>query len=180
MAWQLDKAHTNIMFSVRHMMITKVRGSFEKLDGTVELDEQHPENARVEIQVETASINTRDVQRDTHLRSGDFFNVEQYPLMTFKSKRVERFGEDRARLIGDLTIRDVTREITLDVEYNGMLKNPWGMTSAGFTATSKLNRKDWGLTWNVALETGGVLVGEEVDMTIELELIQVPETANVA
>ena len=180
MSWQIDKAHTNVMFSIRHMMITKVRGSFEKLDGIVELDEQHPENTQVEINIETASVNTRDEKRDAHLRSADFFNAEQYPLMTFKSKRVELTGENIARLVGDLTIRDVTKEVSLEVEYNGMLKNPWGMTSAGFAATAKINRKDWGLTWNVALETGGMLVGEEVDLTIELELIKVPETANVA
>ena len=100
--------------------------------------------------------------------------------MTFKSKRVEVLGENHAKLVGDLTIRDITREITLDVEFNGMLKNPWGMTSAGFNASSKINRKDWGLVWNVALETGGMLVSDEVEMAIELELIQVPETANVA
>ena len=180
MSWSIDKSHTNVMFSVRHMMITKVRGSFEKVDGTVELDEQHPENTRVEINVETASLNTRDAQRDTHLRSPDFFNTEKYPLMTFKSKRVDVLDKEHAKLVGDLTIRDVTREITLDVEYNGMLKNPWGKTSAGFAATSRLNRKDWGLTWNVALETGGVLVSDDVDMTIELELDQVLEPVNVA
>jgi len=180
MSWQIDQAHTNVMFSIRHMMITKVRGSFEKLDGVVELDEQHPENTQVEITIDTASVNTRDEKRDAHLRSADFFNAEQYPQMTFKSKRVEILGADRAKLIGDLTIRDVTQEVSLDVEYNGMLKNPWGMTSAGFAAATRINRKDWGLTWNVALETGGMLVGEDVDLTIELELIKVPETANVA
>ncbi|HMN61012.1 MAG TPA: YceI family protein, partial [Anaerolinea sp.] len=115
MSWQIDKAHTNVMFSIRHMMITKVRGSFEKLDGIVELDEQHPENTQVEINIETASVNTRDEKRDAHLRSADFFNAEQYPLMTFKSKRVELTGENIARLVGDLTIRDVTKEVSLDV-----------------------------------------------------------------
>jgi polyisoprenoid-binding protein YceI len=180
MSWQIDKAHTNIMFSVRHMMITKVRGSFEKFDGTVELDPEHPENTRVDVSVETASINTRDEQRDAHLRSADFFNAEAFPLMTFQSKRVELTGKENARLIGDLTIRGVTHEVALNVEYNGMLKNPWGKTSAGFAAAAKINRKDWDLTWNVALETGGVLVGDEVEIAIELELVQVPEAETVA
>ena len=180
MSWQLDKSHTNVMFSVRHMMITKVRGSFEKLDGTVELDQAHPENTRVEVNIETASINTRDEKRDAHLRSPDFFNSEQFPLMSFKSTGVKILDENHAKLVGDLTIRDITREVSLDVDFNGMLKNPWGMTSAGFNAAAKINRKDWGLVWNVALETGGMLVSDEVEMSIELELIQVPETVNAA
>ncbi len=180
MSWQIDQSHTNVMFSVRHMMITKVRGAFEKLEGTVELDAKHPENTRVEINVETASVNTRDEKRDAHLRSPDFFNSEAFPLMSFKSKRVELVDESHAKLTGDLTIRDITREVSLDVEFNGMLKNPWGMTSAGFNAGARINRKDWGLTWNLALETGGVLVSDDVDMSIELELIQVPETVNAA
>lgn len=175
MSWQIDTAHSRIQFSVRHMMITRVRGVLEKFSGSVALDEENPENTTIEIQIDTASINTGDEQRDAHLRSTDFFNAEAFPYMTFKSKRVERTGENTARLIGDLTIRGVTREVALDVEFNGMLKNPWGAISAGFEASAKINRKDWGLTWNVALETGGVLVGEEVEIHIELELVKTPE-----
>mgnify|MGYP000861819018 FL=1 len=172
MSWQIDNAHSQILFTVRHMMISKVRGSFEKFSGTVALDETTPANTLVDVQIETSSINTREPQRDGHLRSPDFFNSEAFPLMTFKSKRVDVVDGHHAKLIGELTIRDVTREVTLDVEYLGQAKSPWGTTSAGFTATTKINRKDWNLTWNQMLETGGVLVGEEVEISIELELVK--------
>ena len=172
MSWQIDTAHSQIQFTVRHLMISKVRGSFEKFSGMVVLDESAPANTTVDVQIETGSVNTREPQRDGHLRSPDFFNSEAFPLMTFKSKRVDVVDGHHAKLIGDLTIRDVTREVTLDVEYLGQAKSPWGTTSAGFTATTKINRKDWNLTWNQALETGGVLVGEEVEISIELELVK--------
>ena len=172
MSWQIDTAHSQIQFTVRHLMISKVRGSFEKFSGTVTLDESAPANTTVDVQIETGSVNTREPQRDGHLRSPDFFNSEAFPLMTFKSKRVDVVDGHHAKLIGDLTIRDVTREVTLDVEYLGQAKSPWGTTSAGFTAATKINRKDWNLTWNQALETGGVLVGEEVEISIELELVK--------
>ena len=172
MSWQIDTAHSQIQFTVRHLMISKVRGSFEKFSGTVALDESAPANTTVDVQIETGSVNTREPQRDGHLRSPDFFNSEAFPLMTFKSKRVDVVDGHHAKLIGDLTIRDVTREVALDVEYLGQARSPWGTTSAGFTATTKINRKDWNLTWNQALETGGVLVGEEVEISIELELVK--------
>jgi len=172
MSWQIDTAHSQIQFTVRHLMISKVRGSFEKFSGMVALDESAPANTTVDVQIETGSVNTREPQRDGHLRSPDFFNSEAFPLMTFKSKRVDVVDGHHAKLIGDLTIRDVTREVTLDAEYLGQAKSPWGTTSAGFTATTKINRKDWNLTWNQALETGGVLVGEEVEISIELELVK--------
>ena len=172
MSWQIDTAHSQIQFTVRHLMISKVRGSFEKFSGTVALDESAPANTTVDVQIETGSVYTREPQRDGHLRSPDFFNSEAFPLMTFKSKRVDVVDGHHAKLIGDLTIRDVTREVTLDAEYLGQAKSPWGTTSAGFTATTKINRKDWNLTWNQALETGGVLVGEEVEISIELELVK--------
>jgi polyisoprenoid-binding protein YceI len=154
------------------MMIAKVRGYFENFDGTVELDEQNPENSIVNVQIEAASINTRESQRDDHLRSPDFLNAEEHPNLTFTSKKVERVGTDQAILTGDLTIRDVTKEVALDVQYEGQAKSPWGNTSAGFSAQTKINRKDWGLEWNQVLETGGVLVGDEVQIDIELELIK--------
>ena len=172
MSWQIDTAHSQIQFTVRHLMISKVRGSFEKFSGTVALDESAPANTTVDVQIETGSVYTREPQRDGHLRSPDFFNSEAFPLMTFKSKRVDVVDGHHAKLIGDLTIRDVTREVTLDAEYLGQAKSPWGTTSAGFTAATKINRKDWNLTWNQALETGGVLVGEEVEISIELELVK--------
>lgn len=180
MSWQIDVAHTQIQFSVRHMMISKVRGTFEKFNGTVEFDETNPTATTVSVDIETASVNTREGQRDGHLRSADFFNSEQFPLMSFRSKSVERTGDLTARLTGDLTIRGVTREVVLNVEHTGILKNPWGMTAAGFNASAKINRKDWGLVWNVALETGGVLVGEEVEIAIEAELVKTPEAQTEA
>jgi polyisoprenoid-binding protein YceI len=172
MSWQIDPAHSEIQFSVRHMMISKVRGSFEQFSGVVDLDEQHPENTSIDIQIEAGSINTREAQRDGHLKSPDFLDADAYPHLHFKSKRVEVTGDSQARLIGDLKIRDVTKEVALDVEYAGQAKSPWGATSAGFSGRTKINRKDWGLTWNQALETGGVLVGDAVDITIELELVE--------
>jgi len=177
MAFQIDSAHSEIEFSARHMMISKVRGSFEKFEGTVDLDEQHPENTRVEVRIETASLDTREDTRDAHLRSPDFFNAEQYPHLIFTSKRVEVLGKNRARLIGDLTIRNVTREVPLDVEFNGLAKSPWGTTSYGFSARGKINRTEWGLTWNKALETGGVLVGDDIQIDIQLELVKQEEEA---
>lgn len=175
MSWDIDTPHTSIQFSVRHMMISKVRGQFEKFSGTVNLDETHPANTTVEVQVEAASINTREPQRDGHLRSPDFFNAEKYPYLTFKSKKVEIKDSHHALLTADLTIRDITREVVLDVEHTGIVKNPWGKTAAGFTASTRINRKDWNLTWNVALETGGVLVSDDIDIFVELELVKQPE-----
>src|SRR5690554_2473768 len=172
MAWQIDPAHSSIQFTVRHMMISNVRGQFDRFEGTIDLDEENPENTRVHVEIDASSINTRANQRDNHLRSADFLDVEKYPKLVFESTRVERTGENTARLHGDLTIRDVTRPVTLDVEYLGQAKSPWGTTSAGFNARTKINRKDWNLTWNQALETGGVLVGDEIKIAIELELIK--------
>ncbi len=172
MNWQIDFAHSEIGFSVRHMMISKVRGQFEKFSGHVNFDENDPTQTAVDITIEISSINTRDGQRDNHLRSADFFDAANYPVMAFKSKQVEQLSGDEGRLVGDLTIRGVTKEVALDVEYAGQSKSPWGTTSAGFTATATINRKDWGLNWNQALETGGVLVGEKVQISIELELIK--------
>ncbi len=172
MAWQIDTAHSAVHFTVRHMMISNVRGEFQRLSGTVNLDEEHPENTTVEVRIDAASINTREAQRDGHLRSPDFLDVEKYPYVVFKSTRVERTGEKSARLHGDLTIRDVTRPVVLNVEHTGILTNPWGNLSAGFEANTRINRKDWGLTWNQALEAGGVLVGDEIKVNIELELVK--------
>jgi polyisoprenoid-binding protein YceI len=172
MSWQIDHAHSHVQFSVRHMMISKVRGRFERFSGTVELDEQNPTNSWVEVQIEAASIDTKSPDRDNHLRSPDFFNADQYPYVTFKSTRVEPIDDAHGRVVGDLTIRDVTREVVLEVEYAGQAQSPWGTTNAGFSAETKINRKDWGLNWNVALETGGWLVSDEITINIELELVK--------
>jgi polyisoprenoid-binding protein YceI len=153
-------------------MISTVRGRFHKFSATIDADEQNPTAAKIDVQIEAASIDTRDEKRDGHLRSPDFFDVEQFPYLTFKSTRIEQIDDSNAKLVGDLTIRDVTREVVLDVEYAGQAKTPWGTTSAGFSASTKINRKDWNLNWNVALETGGWLVGDQITISIELELVK--------
>jgi polyisoprenoid-binding protein YceI len=157
------------------MMISKVRGEFTDYDVTVNFDENNPTATTVDVAIKADSINTRDAQRDAHLKSPDFLNAEAYPVLTFKSKRVEQHSPTSGKLIGDLTIRDVTREVALDVEYSGVVKGPWGGSNAGFAAKTTINRKDWGLNWNVALEAGGWLVSEQVTIEIELELAQVAE-----
>jgi polyisoprenoid-binding protein YceI len=178
MAWVIDSAHTEVNFAVRHMMISNVRGQFQKVNGTVEFDEANPATSKVDVQIEAASVNTKEEKRDTHLKSPDFFDAEKYPYLTFKSKRVEVKDAHHGYLIGDLTIRDVTREVTLDVEYNGSAKSPWGTTSAGFSAKTTIKRKEWNLNWNVALETGGWLVGDDIHITIELEIVNQPEAVS--
>ncbi len=175
MSWKIDPAHSQIQFSIRHMMISNVRGRFENFSGVVEFDEQNPARSKVDVQIEAASVNTREAQRDGHLKSPDFFNADKYPYLTFKSKRIEKTDATHGRVVGDLTIRHITKPVVLDVEYSGQAKSPWGAVSAGFSATTKINRKDWDLTWNVALETGGVLVGDEINVSIELEIIKQAE-----
>jgi len=175
MAWTIDNAHSEINFTVRHMMISNVRGRFENFTGTVDFNEAEPLKSSVDVQIDANSINTRESNRDNHLRSADFFETEKYPYLTFKSQRVEQIDANRGRIYGDLTIRDVTRPVVLDVEYAGMAKSPWGSTSAGFTATTALSRKEWNLTWNKALETGGMLVGDDIKINIELEIVKQAE-----
>ena len=184
MSWKIDNAHSLVEFSVRHMMISTVRGRFERFSGTVEFNENDPTASSVDVQIEAASINTNESQRDNHLRSADFFDAEKFPYLSFKSTRVEKIDENNGRIYGDLTIRDISQPVVLETEYNGQAKSPWGATSAGFTANTKINRKDWNLGWNQALETGGMLVGDEIKIHIELEIVKVPqedtETASVA
>lgn len=175
MTWKIDPAHSLIQFAVRHMMISKVRGEFEKFTGNVDFDPARPEATKVSVRVDAASINTREDDRDNHLRSPDFLNAAEYPVVLFESKRVEKKDANSGKLIGDLTIRDVTREVVLDVEYAGLARSPWGQTSAGFSASTAISRKEWGLTWNQALETGGVLVGDTIKINIELEIIKQEE-----
>ncbi len=172
MGYQIDFSHSHILFSVRHMMLSKTRGEFQKFSGTLDLDEANPAASKVDIEIDAASINTRDEKRDEHLRSADFFDVANYPNLTFKSTRVEVLGDTKGKLHGDLTIRGITKPVVLDVELTGRSKSPWGTENLGFEAHTKINRKDWGLEWNVALETGGVLVGEEIAIDIELELVK--------
>lgn len=171
MAWVIDPAHSRIEFAVRHMMLSKVRGEFQDFTVDLTLDEAHPEAATVEARIKTGSVNTREAQRDAHLRSPDFFKSDEFPEMVFKSTKVERTGEATAKFHGNLTIRDVTKPVVLDVTYLGASKSPWGASSVGFEASTKINREDWGLTWNVALETGGLLVGKDITIAIEAEFL---------
>lgn len=172
MSWQIDPAHSHIYFTVRHMMISKVRGHFPVFNGTVNYDAENPTNTTVDIEADINSINTNDEKRDNHLKSPDFFNATEFPIMHFKSTKIEQTDEENGKLYGDLTIKNVTKPIVLDVEFAGTAKSPWGTTNAGFSAAATINRQDWDLTWNAPIETGGVLVGDKVKIEIELELIQ--------
>lgn len=172
MSWKIDPAHTRVGFVIRHMMIAKVRGRFESYDGSVDLDTDNLAASQVKGTVDVNSINTGDEQRDEHLRSADFFDVENYPQMRFRGTSIEAAGSDRYKLHGELTIKDVTKEVVLDVTDEGQVQDPWGNRRWGFTASTKINRKDFGLSWNVALEAGGWLVGDEVTIAIEAELVQ--------
>lgn len=172
MPWQTDPSHSSIGFVARHMMLSKVRGEFQDFTIDLDLDEAHPEKATVEARIKTASIFTKDAQRDAHLKSGDFLNAEAFPELIFKSTFIDVTGKNHACVEGELTIRDITRPVVLDVTYLGSSKSPWGTTSVGFEASTKIVREDWGLTWNVALETGGWLVGKEIMINIEAEFVQ--------
>ncbi len=169
--WKLDPAHTHAEFAVRHLMINTVRGRFVDVQGVVELDESDFTKSQVDITMAVASIDTREPQRDAHLRSADFFDAENFPQLTFRSRRFLG-NKDAFKIVGDLTIRGTTREVVLDVTSEGLVKDPWGSERAGFSATTKIKRSDFGLLWNQLLETGGVVVGEDVKISIETELIK--------
>jgi polyisoprenoid-binding protein YceI len=167
--WAIDPAHSEVGFSIRHMMVSSTRGRFGDVEGTIVLDEQDLSRSSVEAKIGVASVDTREERRDGHLRSADFFDAERWPTITFRSTKVEPLGRDRARITGDLTIRDVSRQVTFDAELSGRGRTPWGTEVAGFSADLKLNRSDYGLTYNVALETGGWLVGDEVKVHLDIE-----------
>ncbi|WP_413576224.1 YceI family protein [Bdellovibrio sp. HCB290] len=168
--WQIDSAHSSANFSIKHMMIAKVHGGFEKISGTLSLDASDITKSVVEASIEAASINTREGQRDAHLKSADFFDVEKFPTITFKSKKVERSGDDELKVTGDLTIRDITKEVVLEVEGpSAEHTDPWGNTKIGLSAKTKIKRKEFGLNWNAALEAGGVLVGDDVTITLDIQ-----------
>jgi polyisoprenoid-binding protein YceI len=169
--WAFDPAHTLIEFSIKHMMFTTVRGRFNQFHGTITGSPDDPKDARCEVTIQAASIDTGNEQRDQHLRSADFLDVEKYPTITFKTTRVEEKSENHFSVYGDLTIRDQTREVELDVALNGIGQSPWGQKVASFSAETIITRQDWGLTWNVALEQGGVLVGNTAKINIEIEAI---------
>lgn len=171
--WTIDPEHSNIGFKVKHLMVSNVKGNFEKHSGTVEIDDKNITKSKVEVSIDTNSINTGVQKRDEHLRSADFFDVAKFPTMTFVSKKVAKAGKDRLKVTGDLTLHGVTKEVVLDVEGPSKeSKDPWGNIRKGATATAKINRKDFGLNWNKALETGGVLVGEEITINLEIEMIK--------
>jgi polyisoprenoid-binding protein YceI len=170
--WNIDGAHSGITFSIRHMLVSKVRGRFGRFTGTLELDDTDLTGAQVEVTIEAASIDTGTAQRDEHLRSADFFEVERFPELRYRSARIEKVGDDRYRVVGDLTIRDVTREVPLEVEYGGQGTDPWGNQRIGFTATASIDRKDFGLRWNQVLEAGGVLVGDKVQIELEVQAVK--------
>ena len=171
--WNIDPVHTMAEFKVRHMMITNVKGHFTGVTGVLTLNEQDITKSHVEASIDAASINTREADRDTHLKSADFLDVEKFPKLTFTSTRVTRTGDGELQVEGDLTIHGVTRKVVFTVEGpTPPGKDPWGNTRIGWTATTKINRKDFGLTWNTALETGGILVGDEVTITFDVEAIK--------
>ena len=180
MTWNIDPSHTQIEFSVRHMMIAKVRGQFESFEGKIHLNAEDPTASWAEGTVDVNSIDTKDEQRDGHLRSADFFDVETYPKMSFRSSRIESLGASQYKVYGNLTIKDVTREVVFNVADEGQAQDPWGNKRWGFSASTKISRKDFGLTWNVALETGGWLVGDEITINAEVELVYQPEAEAVS
>jgi polyisoprenoid-binding protein YceI len=169
-AYAIDKMHSEVAFQVRHLL-TKVRGRFTEFTGTVLFDQEHPEQSSASLSIDASSIDTGTPDRDTHLRSDDFFAVGTHPMLSFESLRVVKTGDDTYDVVGTLTIRGIAKEITLPVTYLGTAKDPWGTTRAGFEASLALNRKDFGLTWNAALETGGFLVGDEVRITLSIQAI---------
>ena len=171
--WNIDPAHSAAEFKVKHMMISNVKGHFAKVTGVLTLDESDLTNSRVESVIEAASIETRDAQRDAHLKSADFFHVEKFPTLTFTSTGISIVRDGELAVEGDLTIHGVTRKVTFSVEGpTPPAKDPWGNTRVAVAATTKINRKDYGLTWNAALETGGILVGDEVTITLDLQFVK--------
>lgn len=170
--YNIDPSHSSANFSIKHMMIAKVHGGFEKMSGKFQYDTANLGNSSVDVTIEAASINTREAQRDAHLKSADFFDVEKYPTITFKSTRFEKSGGD-LKIIGDLTIHGVTNTVTLEVDGpTEELKDPWGNAKVGASATAKIKRKDFGLTWNAALEAGGLLVGDDVSISIDVQFVK--------
>jgi polyisoprenoid-binding protein YceI len=175
--YSLDVAHTRIGFTARHAMVTSVRGSFRDFEGTAHLDAADPSKSSAKLTIKVASITTGQEQRDAHLRSPDFFDVETYPEITFVSTSAEQLGDDSYRLTGDLTVKDVTRPVSIDFTFNGSAKDPFGNLRVGFEGQTTVNRKDWGLTWNAALETGGFLVSDKVKLEFDISAIKLTPTA---
>ena len=170
--WTIDPSHSEVGFAVKHLMISTVRGRFAGVTGSIAFAEGDFSQASADVTIDAASIDTREEKRDAHLRSGDFFDVEKFPSLTFKSRRVQAISGDTFQLVGDLTIKDVSKEVVLDVEFEGTQKDPWGNQKSAFTATTKISRSAFGLTWNAALETGGVLVGDDIKISLDVQLLK--------
>ena len=171
--WNIDPVHSAAQFKVKHMMISNVKGEFTSVKGSLEFDEHNIANSRVQAEIDATTINTREPQRDAHLRSADFFDVERFPTLSFHSTKVSNKGDRELAVSGELTIRGVTRPVSFDVEGpSEPAKDPWGKTRIGLSASTKINRKEFGLTWNAALETGGILVGDEVTITLDVQLVR--------
>lgn len=171
--WNIDPVHSVAEFKVKHMMISNVKGQFTGVSGTLTFDEGNIANSRIEATIDAASVNTREAQRDAHLRSADFFDVEKFPTLSFKSSKITDEGDGVLKVEGDLTIHGVTRKVDFAVEGpTAPGKDPWGNTRIGISAVTKINRKDYGLVWNAALETGGILVGEEVTITLDVQFVK--------
>jgi len=170
--WKIDPAHSEIGFAVKHMMISTVRGRFSDVSGYIDFDEDHPADSKIEVEVGVASVDTRQEGRDNHLRTSDFFDAENHPRMKFVSTEVVHVKGTEYKVTGDLMIRGVTREVTLDASFEGTNKDPWGGTRAGFSANGKINRNDFGLDFNATLETGGVVVGSEIKLQFEIEAVK--------
>ena len=180
--WEIDSAHSSTEFSVKHMMVSTAKGRFDKITGTLNLDDKNPTKSSIELTIDANTIDTHEPKRDAHLKSPDFFDVAKFPTITFKSTKIEKAGKGKYKVTGDLTMHGVTKPVTLAVDGpTAPLKNPFGSTSSGASATGKINRKDWGLTWNKPLEAaGGVLVGDEVTINVDLELTSKPEAPAAA
>lgn len=178
--WNIDLSHSGIHFTVRHMLISKVRGTFGAWEGALDFDVANPSASKVTARIQAASIDTREANRDQHLRSADFFDVETWPTIDFESRSFEKISGDRYRVVGDLTLHGVTREVVLDTEYLGGGTDPWGNQRIGFQVTTSLNRKDFGLNWNQVMEAGGVLVGEQIEISIDVQAVKAPADEKVA
>jgi len=170
--WTIDKTHSIAEFAVKHLVVTTVKGHFREFDGALNIDEANPENSSVSASIDVASIDTNAPDRDAHLRSDDFFNAEKFPKITFQSTRVELIDEGHAKVHGALTIRDVTREVVLDTEYEGQVDDPWGNRRATFTATTQISRKDFNVRWNQMIETGGAVVSDNIKITLHIETVK--------
>jgi polyisoprenoid-binding protein YceI len=171
--YEIDASHSNASFTVKHLMVSNVRGDFSKMSGTVAYDPKNVAATKIQATIDVNSINTRDAKRDDHLRSADFFDAAKFPTMTFQSKRVAPAGNGKLNVVGDLTLHGVTKEVTLVVEGpTPEVKDPWGGTRMGASATTKISRRDFGLTWNKNLDTGGVVIGDDVNITLEIEMVR--------